>query len=124
VPAATSTRITRKVGREVTLEAEIALLRDRVEELEARLTELERAKERARPAAVTRPWAMANPHWPLFDLRIVTPRLELRYPSDDDLFALAGILAEGIHDPETMPFSEPWTRAEPPELERNGLLFW
>ena len=67
---------------------------------------------------------MANPHWPLFDLRIVTPRLELRYPSDDDLFALAGILAEGIHDPETMPFAEPWTRAEPPELERNGLRFW
>ena len=42
--AATSTRITRKVGREVTFEAEIALLRDRVEELEARITELERAK--------------------------------------------------------------------------------
>ena len=36
---------------------------------------------------------MANPHWPLFDLRIITPRLELRYPTDDDLFALAGILA-------------------------------
>ena len=67
---------------------------------------------------------MANPHWPLFDLRIVTPRLELRYPSDDNLFALAAILAEGIHDPETMPFSEPWTRAESPELERNGLRFW
>jgi RimJ/RimL family protein N-acetyltransferase len=67
---------------------------------------------------------MANPHWPLFDLRIVTPRLELRYPGDDDLFALAGILSEGIHDPETMPFAEPWTRAESPELERNGLRFW
>ena len=67
---------------------------------------------------------MTNPHWPLFDLRIVTPRLELRYPSDDDLFALAGILAEGIHDPDTMPFAEPWTRAESPELERNGLRFW
>src|ERR1700736_3194195 len=39
--AANSTRITRKVGREVTLEAEIALLRDRVEELEARIAELE-----------------------------------------------------------------------------------
>ena len=67
---------------------------------------------------------MANPHWPLFDLRIVTPRLELRYPTDDDLFALAGILAEGIHDPATMPFSDPWTRAESPELERNALRFW
>jgi RimJ/RimL family protein N-acetyltransferase len=67
---------------------------------------------------------MANPHWPLFDLGIVTPRLVLRYPTDDVLFALAGILAEGIHDPDTMPFAEPWTRAESPELERNGLRFW
>jgi hypothetical protein len=39
--AANSTRITRKVGRTVTLEAEIALLRDRVEDLEVRLSELE-----------------------------------------------------------------------------------
>jgi len=67
---------------------------------------------------------MANRHWPLFDLRITTPRLELRYPTDDDLFALAGLLAEGIHDPATMPFDEPWTRAESPELERNALRFW
>jgi transposase len=42
--AANSTRITRRVGREITLEAEIALLRDRVEELETRIAELERAK--------------------------------------------------------------------------------
>src|SRR6476661_7534358 len=52
---------------------------------------------------------MASPHWPLFDLHITTPRLELRYPTDDDLFALAGIPAEGIHDPETMPFAKPFT---------------
>jgi RimJ/RimL family protein N-acetyltransferase len=67
---------------------------------------------------------MANHHWPLFDLRITTPRLELRYPTDHDLFALAGILAEGIHDPEAMPFTDPWTRAESPDLERNALRFW
>src|SRR5258706_8800219 len=42
--AANSTRISRRVGREVTLEAEITLLRDRVEELETRIAELERAK--------------------------------------------------------------------------------
>ena len=42
--AANSTRISRRVGREVTLEAEVALLRDRVEELETRIAELERAK--------------------------------------------------------------------------------
>ena len=67
---------------------------------------------------------MAHRHWPLFDLRISTPRLELRYPSDADLLALAELLSEGIHDPTAMPFSEPWTRAESPELERNALKFW
>ncbi len=67
---------------------------------------------------------MAQPHWPFFDLHITTPRLELRYPTDDDLFALAGLVAEGIHNPSTMPFTEPWTRVESPELERNALRFW
>jgi RimJ/RimL family protein N-acetyltransferase len=65
-----------------------------------------------------------NEHWPFFSLRITTPRLELRYPCDDELFALAGVLSTGIHDPSTMPFSEPWTRASSPELERNALQFW
>jgi transposase len=40
--AARSTRVSQKVGRGVTLEAELALLRDRVEELETRIAELER----------------------------------------------------------------------------------
>jgi RimJ/RimL family protein N-acetyltransferase len=67
---------------------------------------------------------MTHAHWPFFDLKITTPRLDLRYPNDDDLFALAGILSEGIHDPATRPFSEPWTRVESPDLERNALRFW
>jgi hypothetical protein len=28
---------------------------------------------------------MANSYWPLFDLRVRTPRLEFRLPRDDDL---------------------------------------
>jgi RimJ/RimL family protein N-acetyltransferase len=77
-----------------------------------------RGKDRARR------WTMANPYWPLFDLRIRTPRVELRYPSDEDLVDLARLAAEGIHDPSTMPFSEPWTRAPSPDLERQALQFW
>lgn len=61
--------------------------------------------------------------WPFAALRITTPELQLRYPDDDDLAALARLAAEGIHDPASMPFSVPWTRAEPPELERNVLQF-
>ena len=67
---------------------------------------------------------MANPHWPLFDLRIVTPRLELRYPTDDDLFALAGILAEGIHDPATMPFARRGHARSHPSSNAMRLRFW
>jgi RimJ/RimL family protein N-acetyltransferase len=59
--------------------------------------------------------------WPFANLRIRTPILELRYPDDDDLCSLARLAAEGIHDPSSMPFNEPWTRAESPDLER-GLL--
>jgi RimJ/RimL family protein N-acetyltransferase len=59
--------------------------------------------------------------WPFAALRITTPTVELRYPDDDVLVALAHLAAEGIHDPDSMPFNVPWTRAEVPDLKR-GLL--
>jgi RimJ/RimL family protein N-acetyltransferase len=59
--------------------------------------------------------------WPFAALRVRTPRLELRYPDDDDLCALARLAAEGIHDEWAMPFFVPWTRAVSPDLERNAL---
>ncbi len=61
--------------------------------------------------------------WPLFDLTIRTPRLELRPPADPDVFALAELARQGIHDPEEMPFRFAWTDAPSPELERNALQF-
>ena len=68
---------------------------------------------------------MAHPYWPLFDLSVRTPRLELRYPDDDAVLALAVLAADGIHDPATMPFSVPWTRAQSPALERGvHQFFW
>jgi len=42
---------------------------------------------------------MLSSHWPLADLRLQTPDLELRWPSPDDLGALAGLAAAGVHDP-------------------------
>jgi len=59
--------------------------------------------------------------WPFAALRVRTPALELRYPDDDDLCALARLAAGGIHDPDAMPFFEPWTQLESPELERGVL---
>jgi hypothetical protein len=34
--------------------------------------------------------------WPLFDLRVRTPNLELRLPTDDDLLELARVARAGI----------------------------
>lgn len=64
--------------------------------------------------------------WPLFDLRIVTPRLELRYVDDDAADALMELAAtDGVHDPDFMPFTMPWTRFEPPYLQQQGMQhFW
>ena len=61
--------------------------------------------------------------WPFAALRITTPMLELRYPDDDDLCALAHLAADGIHDPAAMPFYVPWTRADAPDLKRGLLQF-
>ncbi|HSL56210.1 MAG TPA: GNAT family protein [Acidimicrobiales bacterium] len=66
---------------------------------------------------------MAHRHWPLFDLEVRTPRLELRLPTDDELCDLADLAAAGVHDPASMPFQVPWTDAEPPALQR-GVLQW
>ena len=69
---------------------------------------------------------MAHPgveYWPLFDLRIRTPRLELRYPDDEGVFELARLAAAGIHDPDYMPFGLGWTDVPSPEQERNSLQY-
>ena len=62
--------------------------------------------------------------WPLFELGVSTPRLRLRYVDDDLGERLAELAALGIHDPATMPFSEPWTDASPPELQRNTVRYY
>jgi RimJ/RimL family protein N-acetyltransferase len=60
-------------------------------------------------------------HWPLFGLRLRTPRLELRVPDLDDLAQLAAVAAAGVHDPEYQPFVVPWTEGTPQERARNTL---
>ena len=66
---------------------------------------------------------MAHP-WPLFDLRLRTPRLELRLPTDDDLLGLMEVARAGVHDPAATPFKFPWDELPSPAFERNFLLHW
>jgi RimJ/RimL family protein N-acetyltransferase len=46
---------------------------------------------------------------PLWDIRVRTPRLELRLPTEDELAELFRVAEDGIHPPEEMPFYVPWT---------------
>lgn len=61
--------------------------------------------------------------WPLFGLRLATPRLILRPICDDDLPELVDLALAGIHDPAVMPFAVPWTDVPRQELIENTLRF-
>lgn len=59
--------------------------------------------------------------FPIFGLRIVTPEVDLRLPTDDDLCELASLAVEGIHDEDNMPFNVAWTRGEPDDVRRGVM---
>lgn len=62
--------------------------------------------------------------WPLAELEVITPALQLCHATDNHADRLAQLAAEGIHDPATMPFAVPWTDAVSPELERNTVEYF
>ena len=68
---------------------------------------------------------MAHPYWPLFDLSIRTPRVELRYPDDELVMRSIELSLKGIHDPGDMPFGVAWTDKPSPLFERNSIQhYW
>jgi RimJ/RimL family protein N-acetyltransferase len=58
--------------------------------------------------------------YPVLGLRIRAGEIELRGISDEDIVALVELAGRGIHPPERMPFSTPWTDQPP---ERLPLAF-
>ncbi|BBF98988.1 MULTISPECIES: GNAT family N-acetyltransferase [Pseudonocardia] len=64
--------------------------------------------------------------WPLHGLVLRTPRLELRPDDDGSLRELVTMLhATGVHPASAMPFSVPWTDADPRYLGRGVVqYFW
>ncbi|MFE0458434.1 GNAT family N-acetyltransferase [Kitasatospora sp. NPDC058965] len=60
--------------------------------------------------------------WPLLDLRLTTPRLELRLPDEGQLAALARLAAAGIHPPDRQPFLRPWA-TEPAARARSVVQY-
>jgi RimJ/RimL family protein N-acetyltransferase len=65
-----------------------------------------------------------TPYWPLFGLRIATPLLEIRLPTDEELGGLIEEIAGGIHEASDMPFTFPWTDVPSPRRERESLQWW
>jgi RimJ/RimL family protein N-acetyltransferase len=62
--------------------------------------------------------------WPLSHLVLRTPRLELRPDDDEGLRELVDEAHRGVHPPDQMPFSVPWTDADPRDLGRRALQFF
>lgn len=60
---------------------------------------------------------------PQFGLVLRTPRLELRLPSTEQLVALGEVAAEGVHDPDYMPFMTPWTDQPPLDRARATVRY-
>jgi RimJ/RimL family protein N-acetyltransferase len=60
-----------------------------------------------------------NDIWPLFGLRLTTPRLELRPVQDHELPSAVAAARTGIHEPGRNPFSTPWTELPAEELAPN-----
>ncbi|MEU4445008.1 GNAT family protein [Actinosynnema sp. NPDC050801] len=64
-------------------------------------------------------------HWPLHDLVLRTPRLELRPDDDEGLAELADLALDGVHAPDWMPFGLEWTDAPRDRLGVNTLQhYW
>ncbi len=62
--------------------------------------------------------------WPLFDLRLRTPRLELRLPTEDDLLELMSVARAGVVEEGRVFFASPWHNLPSPAFERQFLLHW
>jgi len=74
---------------------------------------------------MTPPGRVLAEYWPVFGLRLATPRVTLTPMRDDDLVETLDLILVGIHDPGRMPFSMPWTDAPRDELIANTLRhYW
>jgi len=73
---------------------------------------------------MTPPGRALAEYWPVFGLRLATPRLILTPMCDDDLVETLDVILSGIHDSSRMPFAMPWTDAPRDELIANTLRYY
>jgi RimJ/RimL family protein N-acetyltransferase len=60
-------------------------------------------------------------NWPLSGITVRTSRVELRWPSPQDLDALADLAVQGVHAPDFMPFFSEWTDGDRDTVARRVL---
>jgi RimJ/RimL family protein N-acetyltransferase len=66
---------------------------------------------------------VTTPGWPLFDLRVTTPRVTLRLGREDELLALAERAAGNVLTHAQATFMGAWTQLESPRFEREFMQF-
>lgn len=62
--------------------------------------------------------------FPPLGLRVTCGPLELRGIGDSEMLGLLDVVRDGIHAPERMPFTVPWTDAGASDLPFNYLQWW
>ncbi|HEV7203658.1 MAG TPA: GNAT family protein [Jatrophihabitans sp.] len=62
--------------------------------------------------------------WPPFELRVTAGALEMRVIRDQDIAPLIDLALDGIHDPGTMPFANPWTDAPADEMMGSAAAYY
>src|SRR6478609_1336245 len=62
--------------------------------------------------------------WPPYRLRLRAGDLQLTVISDDDVPGLVELALAGIHAPDAMPFSTPWTLAGPEKLPIDMVRYF
>ena len=62
--------------------------------------------------------------WPPYRLRLRAGDLQLTVISDDDVPGLVDLALAGIHAPDAMPFSTPWTLAVPDKLPVEMIRYF
>jgi RimJ/RimL family protein N-acetyltransferase len=62
--------------------------------------------------------------WPLYDLRVRTGDIELRYPTEAELPAFADIIEAGLHPAGEMPFGLAWTEIPTDRRNLESYQWW
>jgi hypothetical protein len=62
--------------------------------------------------------------WPPSGVRITEGDLQLSVVGDDDVPGLVDLALSGVHDPQEMPFSTPWTDDDPAQLPANNVRYY